>query len=157
MEHKSLKVGALPEYWFIIPWLCARGAGILSVIALWNFLLLGSTVTIGETATPRPRSLAVNSGSIGWAWNFFYFKLEDILILLGVLGFYGKFLKKFYFNQQLFLTSDFHSLNSVYLDRSSIRRTKQTVVKIQLKPISGSLQTKQPKIVHFSFYISWSW
>lgn len=71
MEHKSLKVGALPEYWFIIPWLCARGAGILKVIALWNFLLLGSTVTIGETATPRPRSLAVNSGSIGWAWGRF--------------------------------------------------------------------------------------
>lgn len=115
MEHKSLKVGALPEYWFIIPWLCARGAGILSVIALWNFLLLGSTVTIGETATPRPRSLAVNSGSIGWAWNFFYFKLEDILILLGVLGFYGKFLKKFY------SLSYFYSLNSVYLDRSSNR------------------------------------
>lgn len=48
-----------------MPWVWALGAGILRVIALWNFLRLGSTVTIGDTATPRPRSLAVSSGSIG--------------------------------------------------------------------------------------------
>lgn len=90
MEHKSLNVGALPEYWFIIPWLCALGAGILRVIALWNFLLLGSTVTIGETATPRPRSLAVNSGSIGWAWNF----LKEIGRLVRQCLFLSKFDKR---------------------------------------------------------------
>lgn len=65
MEQRRRRVGALPEYWLIIPWLCAFGAGILNVIALWNLRRRGSTVTIGETATPRPRSLAVKSGSIG--------------------------------------------------------------------------------------------
>lgn len=67
IEQRRRKVGALPEYWLIIPWLCAFGAGILSVIALWNLRRLGSTVTIGDTATPRPSNLAVKSGSIGWA------------------------------------------------------------------------------------------
>lgn len=69
MEQRSRSVGAFPEYWFIIPWLWALGAGILSVIALWNLRRRGSTVTIGETATPRPRSFAVSSGSIGCAWQ----------------------------------------------------------------------------------------
>lgn len=68
IEHNNRSVGALPEYWLIIPWLCAFGAGMLSVIALWNFRRLGSTVTMGDTATPRPSNLAVRSGSIGWAW-----------------------------------------------------------------------------------------
>jgi hypothetical protein len=36
----------------------------LNVIALWNFLRRGSTVTTGETATPRPRSFAVRSASL---------------------------------------------------------------------------------------------
>lgn len=36
----------------------------LRVIALWNFRLLGSTVTTGDTATPRPRSFAVSSESM---------------------------------------------------------------------------------------------
>lgn len=67
IEHKSRRVGAFPEYWLIMPWLCAFGAGMLKVMALWNLRRLGSTVTIGDTATPRPRSLAVRSGSIGWA------------------------------------------------------------------------------------------
>ena len=67
IEHKRRSVGAFPEYWFIIPWLWARGVGILNVIALWNLRRLGSTVTTGETATPRPNNLAVNSGSIGCA------------------------------------------------------------------------------------------
>lgn len=73
IEQSNRSVGALPEYWLIIPWLCARGAGMLSVIALWNLRRLGSTVTIGETATPRPNSLAVKSGSIGWAYICFFF------------------------------------------------------------------------------------
>lgn len=67
IEHKRRKVGALPEYWLIIPWLWARGAGILNVMALWNFRRRGSTVTTGDTATPLPRSFAVRSGSIGCA------------------------------------------------------------------------------------------
>lgn len=52
MEQSSLRVGADPEYWLIMPCEWALGAGILRVIALWNFRLLGSTVTIGDTATP---------------------------------------------------------------------------------------------------------
>lgn len=52
IEHNNRSVGAEPEYWFIIPCECALGAGILNVIALWNFLLRGSTVTTGDTATP---------------------------------------------------------------------------------------------------------
>lgn len=65
MEHNSRRVGALPEYWLIMPWLWARGAGMLSVMALWNLRRRGSTVTTGDTATPRPNILAVRSGSIG--------------------------------------------------------------------------------------------
>lgn len=67
MEQSSLNVGADVVYWFIIPWEWGLGAGILSVMALWNFLLRGSTVTTGDTATPRPRSFAVRSASIVWA------------------------------------------------------------------------------------------
>lgn len=65
MEQRSLSVGADDVlYWFVIPWVWGRGAGILRVMALWNFLLLGSTVTTGDTATPRPNSFAVSSESI---------------------------------------------------------------------------------------------
>lgn len=68
MEHNNLNVVfKLPWYWLIMPCECAFGAGILSVIALWNFRLLGSTVTIGETATPCPRSFETSSGSIACA------------------------------------------------------------------------------------------
>lgn len=67
IEHNSLSVGADPLYWLIMPWECAVGAGMFSLMALWNFLRLGSTVTTGDTATPCPSSLAVNSGSIGCA------------------------------------------------------------------------------------------
>lgn len=70
IEQSNLKVGADEVlYWFVIPWVWGLGAGMLRVIALWNFLLRGSTVTTGETATPRPRSLAVSSESIIWAWK----------------------------------------------------------------------------------------
>lgn len=73
MEHSSLNVGADDVlYWFVIPWVWGRGAGILRVIALWNFRLLGSTVTTGDTATPRPSSLAVSSESIICACKDFY-------------------------------------------------------------------------------------
>lgn len=65
MEQSNRNVGADPEYWLIIPCECALGAGMLNVIVLWNFRLLGSTVTTGETATPCPNNFAVNSGSIG--------------------------------------------------------------------------------------------
>ena len=67
IEHKSLKVGVSPLYWLIIPLPAAWGTGIVKVIGLWNFRLRGSTVTIGETATLLPSSLAVSSGGIGWA------------------------------------------------------------------------------------------
>lgn len=67
IEHKSLSVGAEPEYWLIIPWEWALGAGRLSVIALWNFRRRGSTVTIGDTATLWPSNLDTSSGSIPWA------------------------------------------------------------------------------------------
>lgn len=65
--QRSRSVGASPLYWLIIPLLAACGTGIVSEIGLWNFLLLGSTVTIGETATRLPRSLAVSSAGIGCA------------------------------------------------------------------------------------------
>ena len=39
----------------------------VSVMALWNFLLLGSTVTMGDTATQLRSTLAVSSAGIGWA------------------------------------------------------------------------------------------
>lgn len=41
----------------------------LKVIALWNLRRRGSTVTTGDTATPRPNNLAVKSGSIGCAYE----------------------------------------------------------------------------------------
>lgn len=58
-------MGASPEYWLIIPLLAAVGTGIVRVIGLWNFRLLGSTVTIGETATLLPSSLDTISGATG--------------------------------------------------------------------------------------------
>lgn len=70
MEQRSLNDlgGGDPlEYSLSIPLPAAWGNGIESVIALWNFLLRGSTVTIGDTATRLPNNLAVNSEDIGWA------------------------------------------------------------------------------------------
>ena len=43
------------------------GRGMVSVMALWNFLLRGSTVTMGDTATLLRSTLAVSSGGIGCA------------------------------------------------------------------------------------------
>jgi len=65
MEQRRRRVGASPEYWLIMPLLAARGTGMVSVMGLWNLRRLGSTVTIGETATRFPRSLAVSSAGIG--------------------------------------------------------------------------------------------
>jgi len=56
IEQSRRRVGVSPEYWLIIPLLAATGTGMVRVIGLWNFRLLGSTVTIGETATRFPRS-----------------------------------------------------------------------------------------------------
>ena len=69
IEHSRRRVGVSPEYWLIIPLLAATGTGMVKVIGLWNFRLLGSTVTIGETATRFPRSLAVSSAGMGWAYK----------------------------------------------------------------------------------------
>ena len=69
IEHSRRRVGVSPLYWFIMPLEAATGTGMVSVIGLWNFLLRGSTVTIGETATRLPSSLAVSSVGIGWAWQ----------------------------------------------------------------------------------------
>ena len=69
MEHRRRRVGVSPEYWLIIPFPAATGTGMVRVIGLWNFLLLGSIVTMGDTATRLPSSLAVNSEGMGWAWK----------------------------------------------------------------------------------------
>lgn len=67
IEHSSRRVGVSPEYWLIMPFEAATGTGIVRVIGLWNFLLRGSTVTMGDTATRFPSSLAVSSVGMGWA------------------------------------------------------------------------------------------
>lgn len=51
----------------------------VNVIGLWNFRLLGSTVTIGLTATRFPNILVTNSDAIGWACQ--NSRREDILLL----------------------------------------------------------------------------
>lgn len=71
MLQRSRRVGASPEYWLIMPLLAAWGTGMVRVMGLWNFLRRGSTVTIGDTATPLPRSLATSSAGIGCAWKIF--------------------------------------------------------------------------------------
>ena len=67
MEQRRRRVGVSPWYWLIIPLAAATGTGMVRVIGLWNFRLLGSMVTMGDTATRLPSSLAVSSGGIGWA------------------------------------------------------------------------------------------
>lgn len=69
MLQSNRNVGASPEYWLIIPLLAACGTGIVNVMGLWNLRRLGSTVTIGETATRLPSSLATKSAGMGWAWK----------------------------------------------------------------------------------------
>ncbi len=67
MLHRSRRVGASPEYWLIMPRFIAWGTGMVKLMPVWNFRRLGSTVTIGDTATPLPSSLATSSGDTGWA------------------------------------------------------------------------------------------
>ena len=43
------------------------GSGMVTVTGRWNFLLRGSTVTMGDTATLLRSTLAVSSGGIGCA------------------------------------------------------------------------------------------
>ena len=69
MEHSSLRVGVSPWYWLIIPLPAATGTGMVREIGLWNLRLRGSMVTIGDTATLLPSSLAVSSGDMGWAYK----------------------------------------------------------------------------------------
>ena len=51
----------LLKYWALI----RSGKGIVTVMALWNFLLLGSIVTIGLTAPPWTMISSTVSSSIG--------------------------------------------------------------------------------------------
>ena len=62
-------MGVSPLYELIIPFPAAVGTGMVRVMGLWNFLRLGSTVTMGDTATLLPSSLAVSSGGIGCAFS----------------------------------------------------------------------------------------
>ena len=48
-----------------MPFPAAVGTGIVKDMGLWNFRRRGSTVTIGDTATLFPRSLAASSGGMG--------------------------------------------------------------------------------------------
>jgi hypothetical protein len=45
------------------------GTGMVIVIGLWNFLLLGSTVTIGLTVALFPRLFFTVSSGTGWAYR----------------------------------------------------------------------------------------
>lgn len=45
----------------------AGGTGMVIVIGLWNFLLLGSTVTIGLNVALFPRIFFTISSGTGWA------------------------------------------------------------------------------------------
>ena len=69
IEQRSLRVGVSPWYWLIIPLPAATGTGMVRLIGLWNLRLRGSMVTIGDTATLLPSSLAVSSGEMGWAYK----------------------------------------------------------------------------------------
>ena len=85
--HNRRSVGASWLYWLIMPFL-ACGSGMVRVIGLWNFLLRGSTVTIGDTATLFPNILATRSGGIGCAWKILLLKNQmnvDNLLLFSIL------------------------------------------------------------------------
>lgn len=45
------------------------GTGIVMVMGLWNFLLLGSTVTMGLKVARLPRIFFTVSSGTGWAWE----------------------------------------------------------------------------------------
>lgn len=65
MLHSNLKVGASPPKPFSMTSLEALGTGIVIVIGLWNFLLLGSKVTIGLKVALLPKIFFTNSLCIG--------------------------------------------------------------------------------------------
>lgn len=68
MLHSSLRVGVSPPYPLIITSLEALGTGMVIVIGLWNFLLLGSNVTIGLNVALLPKIFFTSSLCIGWAY-----------------------------------------------------------------------------------------
>lgn len=45
------------------------GTGMVMVMGLWNFLLLGSTVTMGLKVALFPSTALTMSSGTGWAWN----------------------------------------------------------------------------------------
>lgn len=62
MLHKSLRVGVSPPYTQFVPSPVELfGIGIVIVIGLWNFLLLGSKVTMGLNVALLPRILLTKS------------------------------------------------------------------------------------------------
>lgn len=67
MLYRTRSVGASFPYWLIMPFWAALGTGMVSTMFLWNLRRLGSTVTMGLTATRFPRSLETMSGEIGCA------------------------------------------------------------------------------------------
>lgn len=69
MLHSNLRVGASPPNPFSMTSLAALGTGMVMVIGLWNFLLLGSKVTIGLKVALLPKTFLTNSLCIGWAFS----------------------------------------------------------------------------------------
>jgi hypothetical protein len=65
--HSKRRVGVSPV---VVPSLFELlGTGIVMVIGLWNFLLRGSSVTIGLNVALLPRIFLTNSRPIGWAYD----------------------------------------------------------------------------------------
>lgn len=70
MLQSRRKVGAsCPPYWLSMPFCEALGTGMVRVMGLWNLRRLGSTVTMGLTATRLPSILDTSSGWMGWAYG----------------------------------------------------------------------------------------
>lgn len=65
MLHRSRRLGVVsPLYPLVTPSPDGGGTGIVMVIGLWNFLLLGSTVTMGLNVALFPRIfLTISSGT----------------------------------------------------------------------------------------------
>lgn len=62
------RVGVSPPNTLAVPSLVELlGTGIVMVIGLWNFRLLGSKVTMGLNVALLPRILFTRSTLIGWA------------------------------------------------------------------------------------------
>lgn len=65
MLHSSLRVGASPPKPFSVTSLAALGTGMVMVIGLWNFRLLGSKVTMGLKVALLPRTFLTSSLCVG--------------------------------------------------------------------------------------------